>query len=375
MRITKMEKSVAGCLFVITSFLLLTVSVLGTEQELKTLKLMKTYQSESEFQNVNASILRAKRPIMIDEESIEFIDSETGQVLKKLKKETQFDQIQITETERIKLSHPSRPETIIKECTGYYLPPQAPSFLLVLKYKITIPPSDESSPSEKIQKATIYDHRGEQVMILPSDANTLAPSPDQKYFILYYEGMESVGEYLYFYRADGTLITKQKFTHASLKINFSTTGEFIAIHSHWGKQFFIFTKQGEIIFEGNYQDYSGKNSTLEDVFVSDDGNYILLSISNKAILLNGQGDKLWEIQLPVSPIENVYFHLAKNYLLMFRMAPDTIYNDDDSRGLRVVSVDTGEILDEIADITYYTIANNILYVKQQEGSYYEYKIK
>ena len=41
----------------------------------------------------------------------------------------------------------------------------------------------------------------------------------------------------------------------------------------------------------------------------------------------------------------------------------------------IVTIDTGEALNEMIDIVYYSIFTNILYIKQRQGDYYEYKIK
>jgi hypothetical protein len=373
MQVFKLRKSAIVCMLVMASSLSTTAT--GAEQEFKTLELIRTYSSKEEFQKANTKLLRSKTPIVENEEVIRFIDPETGQILKQLKKDTQFEQIQFTNAEIRKLSDSSHPASVTKQCTGYYLPPETPSFLLVFDYEMTFPPTDEASVKEIIRKTTVYNRRGEVVMDLPSDVNMLTPSPTQEYFIAYYEGMPSVGgEFLYFYHADGTMIAKRTF-YGSPRITYSSTGQFAAIHDHWGKQFSIFTKQGEVVFEGNYQDYAGKNSTLEDVFVSDDGNYILLSISNKAILLNRSGNKLWEISVLLSPIENVHFQLDENQIFMFRMSPNILYHDNDPRGFMIVTIDTGEALNEMIDIVYYSIFTNILYIKQRQGDYYEYKIK
>ena len=64
---------------------------------------------------------------------------------------------------------------------------------------------------------------------------------------------------------------------------------------------------------------------------------------------------------------------------MSPLVSDTLYDASGfpagSLKLFVVNIDNGKILDEITDIIYYTVANDVLHVKKRGGNYYEYRIK
>lgn len=372
MHVTKIKKSVAGCLLVIISVLLLAVSVLGAEQELKMLEFVRTYHSEKEYQRTNAKMLRAKKPIVDDGESIKFFDPETGQILKQIKKENTRDDMKLADAERTQLANM---KSVKKTFQEYYIPERGSQYLHVREYEMTLEPGGEGDVEQQLIKSTLYNDRGEKIADLPLDSRFIYLSLDKSNFVM-------IGKSLYFYSIKMELLQKRENNPAVSEAKYSSNGQYIAMYDILvGKYFRIFTKGGELIFEGNYKDYTEKNVNLYGVFVSDDGNYILLSTSKKAILLNSNGKKLWEVAYPSgSPhtyITSAFFNIDKGVLYMSSIVPDHLYENRNRAPdyLIAATLKEGKVVDEITHIVYYTMTNNVLYLKKRGGGYYEYNVK
>ena len=342
----------------------------------QTLELVRTYASEEEFQAANAKMLREKHPIVDDGEFITFLDPETGNVLKQIKKEQTFEEMManLTETERQQMADPENTKTLIKTFQEYLIPSYGSSpYLQIREYETVISEHQEGESNQKLIKSTVYNRQGEAILNLPLDVNAIALAPNEEHLIGYSTSLVNPGESLYFYDIQGKLLQKQPFPSILLNINFSSNGECIAIHSEMEDGFYIFTKRGEVIFKGSYLNYVKEHAALEGVFVSDDGNSILLNTSNRIFLLDRNGIERWNAPIPTGnrihsasfDLDNQILYISTNYL-------DLLYTS--SGWLRILKLDDGNLVGEMNNLFYYSIGNNTLYINQG-GRYEEFLIK
>ena len=378
MHITKIKNSVAGCLLVMTSFLLITVSVMGAEQEFKTLELVHTYQSEKEFQVANARLLREKHLIVDDGEMITFFDPETGRILKQIQKEQTFDRVMssLTTTERQQLEDQITPKALMKTFREYVIPSYGSEpYLQIREYETAISDHTEGDGYQKLLRSTIYNRQGEFMMDLPLDISAVVLAPDRKHLIGYSTSLIHPGEYLYFYSKPGELAKKVPFPHGGgTEINYSADSEYLAIWSIWGYEFFIFTKTGELVLKEDAKKYiTPQNINLYEAFVSNNAEYILLCMGKDEILLNENGTQLWKLPHKTGfRVASAYFNISHGQLYISTGFPGIRSNTPG--WLRIVNLTDGIVLDEIMPIYSYTIINQTLYINRG-GRYEEYHIK
>ncbi len=367
---------------ILMSAALLAVSIVeaAQKQEYQTLTLVREYASKDAFQADNAALLRERRPIVDAGEVIQFLDPETGHVMKQITKGPGVHDIALTDTERRQIADPATRTALTRRCLDYMLPHQgSQAFLLESEHELTFHPPDETGEYDDTRlRTTVYNQRGEPLLELPPETNLIVGSPDGSHFVAYLDDRFTPGEQLYFYQGTGALMKQYPLRYSMLNISYSSNSQYLALYSLVGKHFYIFTRQGELVFQGNYQDYADKNVVLYGAFVSDDGNYILLSTSRKAILLNRHGIKQWEILVPPTPhIRSTYFELHRKLVSISTLVPNKIYDASSGRRdiLKIVTLEDGKILDEISNLMYYAIEDGVLQIKQRGGSYYEYRIK
>ena len=352
--------------------LTLPVGATDPAQPLTTLELVRTYPSEDAFRAAHPMLEVQQHPIQIEEDVIRFLDPDTGTPISTMQK--QEHRIVYTDAEKALLADESTDEPVIKSGRSYYIPPKSPKFLIEIEYDVirdNLSGLDgaEGEPEYQEKRIVLYNHRSEKVTDLPLDVNIIVASPDNRYFVGYYDGPDKVGQYLYFYTADGKLLKKQERTHSYSDIRYSAHGKRVAFYSLVGKYFYIYTKEGDLQFSANYQDYVGKKSVFYGVFVTDNG-YMLLYTSGLAFLLDPEGTKLWE--LPSDWALSCHFNLKADRILVATMVPNLLY--EQARQIGIISFSQGQLLDEIHNVTYYTIMNGNLYIKIGE-TYYEYAIK
>ena len=349
--------------------------------EYQTLELVRTYASEEEFQAANEKMLREKHPIVDDETFIKFIDPETGNVVKQIKKEQTYDELMASLAKpELQQIDPNNPQSLIKTFYEYEIPSSSGSrsYLHILEYQIRLSERDEIDNEQTVKASTLYNRLGEKVVDLPFDVNKVVVATDENTFIAYQDDLLNPGDFLYFYQTDGVLLKKVAFPHLLVNFTYSANGKFVALHYEMGQLFHIFTSTGDLVFEANFHTYAGINANLYGVFISDDGNFFLLSTSDKAILIDRNGNKQWEVDVPQTPIDSAYFQ-QNGLLYILSLLPDIEYELSEypigSLKLMVIRSETGEVIEEISDVTYYTIYNGMLYVQKRGGTYDEYMLK
>lgn len=371
----------AGCLVLaalLGAALVLPVVAAGPEQELRTLKLVNAYQSEAEFQAANAKILRAKRPIVDEGGYIKFLDPDTGNVLKQIKNEKNLETIlHLTAEEQAKLTGQPDKKGILKTYIGYYFPHRHAPFLLETETEVLLTLNQEGERREKQLRASVYNARGDKLVDLPQDVNVIAGDSSGQAFVAYYDDALVNGEILYFYDANGRLLKTQTLQYMFPVLAYSQGGMYVTLWSQLGNVFYIFSNKGDLILKGDSLDYA-QNTKVEGVFISDDGNYILLSTTRQIFLLDHTGKKLWDVVLPPPfRVYSTYFDLQRGQIYISSLMADTLY--DASRGrqhvLKIMNVRDGQLLHEISNIVYYTITHDKLSIKFREGNYNEYAIQ
>ena len=265
MQLTTIKQTIIVCTLVMISFLLIAVSVMGAEQQFKTLELVRTYQSEKEYQIANAQVLRKKHSIVDDGELITFFDPETGNILNQIKKEQTFEKMManLTATERQQMADSSASKTLMKTFREYVIPSYGSEpYLQIREYETAIGDHPEGDRVQKLLKSIVYNRQGKPGLNLPTDVNALVLAPDGQHLIAYSTSLVTPGDSLYFYDLQGGLLQRRQFPHSLLNINFSANGKHVAIHGEMENVFYIFTNKGELVFKGNYLDYVKERSTL-----------------------------------------------------------------------------------------------------------------
>ena len=357
--------------------------------EYQTLELVRTYPSEADFQAANANMLRAKHPIVDDGQTISFIDPDTGNVLKQITREQTIDEIYALSAEE--QAQIVEGNSITKPYVDYMLPNLGyPTVLVANEVEINIHRPDERGAGSdwKYVKQSVYNRNGEKIVELPPDANQVVGAPNGDSFLAYFDNLEeSPGEFMYFYNVTGQLLNKLHFPHAMLNVRYSWNSEYLALYNLMSTSFSVVTCNGEMVLQADMRDYLSddtqqdhKFGNLEGIQVSDDGQYIFLSTSWKVFLLNRQGQKLWEmpVQSPFAPVR-AYFDITRGRVYLSRIEPEISYENRghslDSLKIWGVDLAKGIVLDEIPEVSYYTIINDHLYLKKLNGGYYDYQFK
>jgi len=363
MQVTKIKKSVAGCLLIITNLLLLAVSVLGAEQEFKTLELVRTYQSK---ENVRAtySELFPKQVIENTEKSIDFRDPGTGQLVKQLNKK---------EPEVLREEKHGKYTTVMEKTYDYTISTHQ-SLVMYTEYEGGYVKETEANPPSlypQPQKRILYNRKGEVITELPPMLNYLEDSPDHNYFVATYDG-EGKADFIYFYDMKGNLLKKQEM-NAHIGLKYSSDSKYVKVEKYdpslaFG-EVYLFTKIGDFITKYDYG--TALHDYLFDFHVSDNADLLLFSMFNNAYLISNDGRILWK--KPYFQIMDCRFHTEKNYLIFYSMLDDKPMNES-RKSITTVSLIDGELLDTIEDVELGQFTQNGFIIKK-EGTYYEYTIK
>lgn len=181
---------------------------------------------------------------------------------------------------------------------------------------------------------------------IPSNLNTFIFSPTNDYFVAYEETEVETGD-LYFYRKDGVLLSKQRISIYP-NVKFSTNGEYIIAFNSFGREIFIFNKNGTMVFSGDYINLiNDKSRVLDNVLVSDDG---------KEIMINA-GDDIYSFDIKTRNLNfktavggwvldgNSYSSTGK---IAFKIKRHN--QENGSFDFKVISKKSGQILDNIPDL-------------------------
>ena len=364
MYVTNIKKSVAGCLLIITSFLLLAVSVLGADQELKTMKLVGTYQSKEEMQAAYPEQFPFVEKISPNGDSFRLAVPQKER-LKTFKIES------LTETERQALQTSNKAKPVIKTGTMRWL---SNDRTMLFEADVTVKVRESGSLHEgdvNTKNLTLYNARGEVVTHLSPEVNMLAVSPDRQYFVAY--NWKEYGEpaVLYFYAMDGTLFQKQDIIHFA-QVRYSQNGEFVQVYSDMEQEFSIFTKTGVEVYQGNRKELiKHVRPILHGVFTSEQGEWMLLATSQHIHLYTTQGEHLWTNTFPGFDVADCWFFSSQE-----KIALKTISNrsGENRYNVQIHSLQTGDILDTIIGVNDITVHNNHLIVIKGE-QFYDYQIQ
>ncbi len=370
------NKNVVCCIIVVMGYALFGFSLPGRAQEqtLKTLELVRTYNSEEELRAAHPELFpvtsEEHQAILDDGEYIIFKDPESGEVLNRLKKGVTKGELKegkgFTPEELARIVDPENTVLVEKTMSAYWSFDD--EYLMVTEYVLEMYNILEESHAfdGRTRRRTLYNKSGQEVVTsLPLDANKLEIAPDNQSFVAYNDDPsgEWDSEFLYFYGVSGELLAEYSVS-GSFKVLYSSNSNYLGACSYYESDFYMFARQGTLIFEGNVRDYTPDN--LKQLFVSGDGQYMLLDTDRWAILLDHTGKKLGKFDSKW--VRHTKFILSKNLLLLHHKTPEQIWV------VKVISLDAGTVLDEIVEPAYVALANDTIYLKEGEN-FYEYIIK
>lgn len=332
------------------------------EQKFKTLKLVRTYQSEEEYQRASAKLLRVKKPIVDNGESIKFIEPETGQLLTQLKKK---------EPEVLREEKRGEYTTVMEKTYEYQISTHQSLVMYTdeggyVKETGANPPLLYPQP----QKRILYNRKGEVITELPPMLGYIEDSPDRNYFVATYSG-EGESDSLYVYDMRGHLLKKQEIK-ADISFQYSSNSEYVKVKKTLRSQAFgeayLFTKTGDFVTK---YDYGELHDYLFDFHVSNDGKLLLFSMFNNAYLISSEGQVIW--QKPYLRIMDCRFNREKNYLILYSLIDNKPLNES-RKSIKIVSLPNGELLEEMDGIELIHLTEKNFVIKR-EGNYYEYTVK
>ncbi len=354
MRVTNLKKSVIVCMLVMASFLLLTESALGAEQEFKKLELMKAYESEKELRAAHPNIFPSQ--IIRDEGNrIVFSHPSTRQVIKQFSKRA---------PEVLREEPALNDSAVWKRYYNYDIFANGSLLLYTewdrgqLKSSGADPAELRGGPNTRI----LYNAHGEEIVKLPLDVNTIERSPDGQMFLGtgYYE---ENSPFVYLYSIDGTLLHTFEFKGGA-NASFSENGDFLIISSY--PSVYIFSTDGTKIGEMAYK-HLNQGSVIYGMFVSDDGSSLLVYTSPNTIrLFSIDGDILWEASS--SRIIHCFFNMEGKFIQLF-----TVCSPQRSGCwlFEVRDLESGQLIDkkEVGPQSYFNNGTTIL---EEGGTFYEY---
>ncbi len=367
------NKNVVCCIIVVMGYALFGFSLPGRAQEqtLKTLELVRTYNSEEELWAAYPEWYLPKRQIVDDGEYFTFFDAETGKMSKRMKKQAR--DIVFTEEEQRQLESPANIEPVIKETIGYMLSEEQ-QFLMVMEMNVIFTDLGDHERESELKEHVLYNSEGVELTHLPLDFLGIQESPDRQHFLAYSLEGEYTTRTLYFYSNDGVILNKQVIPDYAV-ISYSQSGEFVTSYDRHGSEFTLFKKTGGLLYQGNYTELiPHTRSPLTGVFISENGENMLLVTGQRLHAFTIAGDMLWEKPLSWFSIDSCHFFSGKRKIAVKVINRELNQpGSDDRYNLEVRSLDTGEILDRIIGISEIKGHHEQL-VFTKEGRYYEYNI-
>ena len=370
MHVTNIKKSVAECLLVMTSFLLVAEPIMGTEQEFRTLKLIRTYRSEEELQATYPELF-PQQTIKETNDSIIFYDPQTQKPTKQLEKVRS----------KILREEKRGTDTIVFEEFHEYKTSTDASFVLYTEYERGYPKGNPHAdiPELRIkpQMVALYNAKGEKITQLPTEVNVIKIAPDKQSFLAYGEG-EEPSKYLYLYSMDGVLLKKEEM-NGYLVAAYSQEGAFFPVFDAFGRKFSIFSKTGKKVYENDYTTLIGDvQPILYGVFVSENGTSFLLHTSGRLSLFTLDNQLLWDRSFPPgSAIYGCRFYSSNGVVIVISRGEKSRIVEGIAKSfqkLQIISLNSGQVVDEIEGITYTRLFKEAIIV-QKEGIYYEYTVK
>jgi hypothetical protein len=202
---------------------------------------------------------------------------------------------------------------------------------------------------------------------IPSNLNSIVFSPNDEYFVAFEEA-ENETDFIYFFRSDGTMLSKQ-MVKIYPNVKFSKNSEHVLVFNNYGREIFLFTKTGLLVFSGDYIDLiNDKSKILYNVLVSDDGNDFLINAGDDAHLLNIKNRSV-KYKIPVGRVVDGVFDTDKN-----KIAIKTISEQSNAVDLKILSRANGKLLDKIEKTSRVEfVLNGVVVFKDSSVIEYVYK--
>lgn len=217
----------------------------------------------------------------------------------------------------------------------------------------------QSSPNSRMANA----------LTIPEELNTIIFSPNKEYFIAY-EEQESATPFIFFYKADGKLLKKVE-VNIYPNVKYSQNGEYVEVFNTFGREFMVYTKDGDLLQNGDYIELIKDNQEiLYNLFVSNDGKNVLMSTSSKVHFFSINKQKLWDH--PSSAILECQF-TEEAEIVSLKVANQT-RDKKNPFSLSILSKSNGQLLDSLSK------ASTVSFIKSKvivgkNSKFYEYKIK
>ena len=350
-------------------------------QPLTTLELVRTYPSEDALRAAHPELFPDSNPrpetIIKQEQAIQFIDPETGEVIAQLPRtqdETWTDEAWTPE-EKARVSNSENEIPVVTTSTGYEI---YGDLLLVTDYEREVYYIDKRIDrwyyTERTLRNVLYNNRGEQLAELAPEIDYLAVAPDSQTFMAFDSEEDGFSSGIYFYDRHGTLL---RFYARGIYpwYQYSPNGQYIRFMNELGNDFYIFTTAGDMVLEGDFTEYAGiRNGILHNLFVSDNGEYVLLSVSQVAVLLDRQGQELW--QIPARATLKCHIRPSDNLVLLQAHDPEKKRSSlpEDPFVFKAVALDSGRVLDELNNVSDVLFTQDSIYINIG-GQYHEYTIR
>lgn len=370
MRITTQKMPAIACMFVMTMFV--SIITTGVEQELKTLKLVNVYDTEEKLRSLGVKNLPESPKLHVNQEEISFIDADTGKISKQMKA---FELTPLTKAEHQQLRESKGAKPVLKDAVIHRL---SPDLTLLLETEATVKllsPDYVSEDFIEVKKNTLYNAYGEVITQLPPEITTVVESPDSSHFVAYaWENVQGP-TMLYFYTHQGILLQEREIID-SAQVTYSPNGEYVQVYSHMKREFAIFTKAGNIIYQGNRRELTKPILTpLWGVFASEEGEFMLLTTDQYINLYSTGGDFLWTYPSPGLGVKECRF-FKQQEMLCIKIINQQLNTPKsvDKYDIHIHSLSTGEILDTISGIGEISVVNDHLIIKKG-GRYYEYQVR
>ncbi len=120
---------------------------------------------------------------------------------------------------------------------------------------------------------------------IPSRLNSFFLSPRHDSFVAF-EETEGASDNLYFFTAEGSLMATQRVNIYPV-VSYSADGEFVVAFNSFGREVFVFRKNGILMFAGDYVDLIKNNSKiLYNVLVSESGAELLINAGEDVHLIS-----------------------------------------------------------------------------------------
>lgn len=247
---------------------------------------------------------------------IVFRDRPTGDILTKIRKKKR---VELTPQDKEILEQRGKHELIVKINIAYIIPESA-NFLLVSDYRVVFHSEEEAEGTAF--RHVVYNKTGRKIRTLSAGENGLIGSPVGTTFVTRTVGEVAYTEYVRLYDGQGEPLLKYPINSESFSIRYSYSGSWIFVHDLDRQLIHIFDERGlrERRFNYGHLVDGDRYKRPFRIFSSDDGNHLLLSFMDMAVLLNAKGEEIWRVSS--KRIIECRFNVRKGFVLFYRAMQD-----------------------------------------------------